>query len=124
MPLVGEDKHLLVATAVAEGFYLIERAVGKSSVSGICCSGCRKSFRDSAYFLCSIAVVALEASRQLAVFYFYLCTKHLHAFQIADIKEGAYPVVDAGTYDEDLSSSYQCFMYQGCLLYTSGSGIE
>ena len=37
VPLVCEGKHLLIATAVAEGFYLIERTVEKCLVTGICC---------------------------------------------------------------------------------------
>ena len=119
MSLMGKGEHLFVATAISEGFdfVLATNGILWDSIASWCL-GCGKRLDDAVHLFLTIAVSGLEAPCQLSIYYFYLGTQNLDAFQIAYLKERAYPVVDAGAYDEDLSSSYQCFMYQGDALRT------
>ena len=112
MSLMGKGEHLFVATAISEGFdfVLATNGILWDSIASWCL-GCGKRLDDAVHLFLTIAVSGLEAPCQLSIYYFYLGTQNLDAFQIAYLKERANPVVNAGAYDEDLSSSYQCFMY-------------
>ena len=113
MSLMGKGEHLFVATAISEGFdfVLATNGILWDSIASWCL-GCGKRLDDAVHLFLTIAVSGLEAPCQLSIYYFYLGTQDLDAFQIAYLKERAYPVVDAGADNEYFCPCNQCFMYQ------------
>lgn len=111
MSLVGKGEHLLVAPTVAKSLNGILGTVEGRNVRGrnITRQYCQSLF-DAVHFFFAIAVVGLETAREPAVHHLDLRTQHLDALQSSYLKEGAHPVIDAGTHDEHLLSCCQCLV--------------
>ena len=112
MSLMGKGEHLFVATAISEGFDFV---LATDEILWDCiaawCWFCGKCLADAVHLFLTITVSGLEAPCQFAIYYLYLSTQNLDAFQVADFKERAYPVVDTGAYYEYFCPCYQCFMH-------------
>lgn len=103
MSFISESEHLLVTSAVTKCLDVILRAVERQGSGAVGIDGsCGQCLADAMHLLFAIAVVGLETPRNLAINHFYLGAQYRDVGYPTMVEEGTYPIVDAGTYDENL----------------------